>query len=84
MEGRMSVYEDVLYEVKDGVALVTLNRPDSLNAFTSAMGQGLKRALSPTAKCTRASRVRISGKGLRILWKSARPRLQVPDLREPR
>jgi enoyl-CoA hydratase/carnithine racemase len=42
----MSVYEDVIYEVKDGVAVVSLNRPDSLNAFTAAMGQGLKRAVA--------------------------------------
>ena len=42
----MSVYEDVLYEVKDGVAVVTLNRPQSLNAYTVAMGQSLKRAVA--------------------------------------
>lgn len=42
----MSVYEDVIYEAKDGVGVVTLNRPDSLNAFTTAMGQGLKRAVA--------------------------------------
>ena len=42
----MSVDEDVIYEVQDGVGVVTLNRPDSLNAFTAAMGQGLKRAVA--------------------------------------
>ena len=42
----MSVYEDVIYEAKDGVGVVTLNRPESLNAFTAAMGQGLKRAVA--------------------------------------
>jgi enoyl-CoA hydratase/carnithine racemase len=42
----MSVYEDVICEVKDGVAVISLNRPDSLNAFTAAMGQGLKRAVA--------------------------------------
>ena len=42
----MSTYEDVIYEVKEGVAVVSLNRPQSLNAFTTAMGQGLKRAVA--------------------------------------
>ncbi|MEK6246137.1 MAG: enoyl-CoA hydratase [Pseudomonadota bacterium] len=42
----MSAYEDVIYAVQHGVAVISLNRPDSLNAFTTAMGQGLKRAVA--------------------------------------
>ncbi|MCB0004678.1 MAG: enoyl-CoA hydratase/isomerase family protein, partial [Anaerolineae bacterium] len=30
-------YEHILYDVAGGVATITLNRPDSLNAFTTAM-----------------------------------------------
>ena len=37
--GPMSTYEDVLYEVKERVAVISLNRPDVLNAYTSAMGR---------------------------------------------
>lgn len=42
----MNTYEDVLYEVRDRVALVTLNRPEFLNAFTAAMGRGLQQAVA--------------------------------------
>jgi len=42
----MTSYEDVLYEVRDRVALITLNRPESLNAFTAAMGRGLQQAVA--------------------------------------
>ncbi len=34
-------YEQVLYDIQDGVAVITLNRPDKLNAFTGTMGEEL-------------------------------------------
>lgn len=42
----MSAYEDVLYEVRNKVAVVTLNRPDSLNAYTTAMGRSIEAAIA--------------------------------------
>jgi enoyl-CoA hydratase/carnithine racemase len=35
------VYEDILFEVTNGLAVITLNRPDRRNAFTGRMGQEL-------------------------------------------
>jgi enoyl-CoA hydratase/carnithine racemase len=39
-------YEHIAFDVDDGVALITLNRPDRLNAFTGRMGDELGRAYS--------------------------------------
>jgi len=43
-EGR--VYEQILYEVKDPLATITLNRPERLNAWTDRMGAEVKHALA--------------------------------------
>ena len=34
-------YEDIRFEVDAGVAVVTLHRPDALNAFSGRMGEEL-------------------------------------------
>ena len=38
-------YETILYEKRDGVATITLNRPEALNAFTAQMNRELLDAL---------------------------------------
>lgn len=39
-------YESILFTVEDGVARLTLNRPDKLNSFTSAMHAEVRDALA--------------------------------------
>ncbi|HZZ34094.1 MAG TPA: enoyl-CoA hydratase [Caulobacteraceae bacterium] len=38
-------YEQILYDVKDGVATITLNRPERLNAWTGRMHHEIKTAM---------------------------------------
>jgi len=42
----MSQYEDLLSEARDGVAVISLNRPKALNAYTAGMGHSLKQAVA--------------------------------------
>jgi len=58
-------YAEILYQVADGVAEVTLNRPDKLNAWTLSMGAEVEHALR-SADADPAARVMIvtgAGKG---------------------
>jgi enoyl-CoA hydratase/carnithine racemase len=40
------MYREILYEVKDPVATITLNRPERLNAWTDRMGDEVRHALA--------------------------------------
>lgn len=53
----------VLYETRGAVALVTLNRPQSLNSFTRAMHQALWAALDKVEADTSIRAVVITGAG---------------------
>ena len=37
--------DTILYETRNNIAYITLNRPDSLNAISRELGRGLREAL---------------------------------------
>jgi enoyl-CoA hydratase/carnithine racemase len=53
----------VLYEVKDRVATVTLNRPDRLNAFNTEMGTALRQAMQSAARDGEVRVIVLTGAG---------------------
>jgi len=59
----MSQYEDLLYEARDGVAVISLNRPQALNAYTAAMGQSLKRAIADAVADVAVRAIVLTGAG---------------------
>jgi len=56
-------YVDMRYEVRDRVALITLDRPEKLNALSQAMTEGLARALDAAQKDEGVRVVVITGAG---------------------
>jgi enoyl-CoA hydratase/carnithine racemase len=56
-------YEEVLYEVDDPVATITLNRPQALNAFTTRMGNELREALGEAERDPRVVGIILTGAG---------------------
>ncbi|NJN51124.1 MAG: crotonase [Gammaproteobacteria bacterium] len=56
-------YEQILYSVEDGVALVTLNRPEKLNAMTAQMGAEMGDAMAQADADDGVRAVVITGAG---------------------
>ena len=56
-------HEELLYEVKDRVATVTLNRPDKLNAWTTVMGREVRRAMDEAARDEAVRVIVLTGAG---------------------
>ncbi len=56
-------YETIEFEITDGVAVLTLNRPDSLNSFNTQMHGEVKDALKAVKKSKEARCLLITGNG---------------------
>ncbi|MEO8202388.1 MAG: enoyl-CoA hydratase [Betaproteobacteria bacterium] len=59
----MRTFEDVLYEVSDRVAVIRLNRPAVLNAFTAAMGESLRQAVAAAVADDGVRAIVLTGAG---------------------
>lgn len=57
------MFETILYEVRNGVAYLTLNRPDKLNAFTEQMNSEIQKALKQAAADDEVRCLVITGAG---------------------
>jgi enoyl-CoA hydratase/carnithine racemase len=55
--------DELLYDVRDGIAVVTLNRPDALNAWTPTMGEAYLEALDSAAADPQVRVVVVTGAG---------------------
>jgi enoyl-CoA hydratase/carnithine racemase len=55
--------ETVLYEVRDGVALITFNRPDRLNAWTAEMGTAYFDRLDEAVTDSAVGAIVVTGAG---------------------
>src|SRR5687768_18443410 len=56
-------FEHILYEVDQGVAAITLNRPDVLNSFNRAMALEVREALSAAGANAGVRAVLLAGAG---------------------
>lgn len=56
-------YEQILYEVEDGILTLTLNRPEKLNAFTAKMLEEMVDALDHADKDDEVRSIIITGSG---------------------
>jgi enoyl-CoA hydratase len=56
-------YEQILFQTADGVARITMNRPDAMNAITPAMLKELKAAVQAAAQAEEVSVIVLTGAG---------------------
>ena len=57
------MYSEILYEVADPIATITLNRPSALNAWTARMGVEVKHAVAAAEADKRVVAIVLTGAG---------------------
>jgi 2-(1,2-epoxy-1,2-dihydrophenyl)acetyl-CoA isomerase len=57
------MYETIRYEVNNGIAWLTLNRPDKLNAFTAQMNKEIQQAVKTAARDKMVGVIVLTGEG---------------------
>ena len=60
-------YEEIRYDVEDGVATITINRPDQLNALTDLTQAEIRHALGTVREQSRSYWYRANRRRSRIL-----------------
>jgi 2-(1,2-epoxy-1,2-dihydrophenyl)acetyl-CoA isomerase len=56
-------YENILFDQKDGIATITLNRPDKLNAYTTEMGDEVTHAFRAVQRDEETRVIILTGAG---------------------
>lgn len=57
------MYETLIYQLQEGIATITLNRPDRFNAFNNTLSAELQKALKEAAKDPAVRVVVLTGAG---------------------
>ena len=56
-------YQDILFDVSEGIATITMNRPDKLNAYTTEMGEEVVQAFRTVQRDPEVRAVILTGAG---------------------
>jgi enoyl-CoA hydratase/carnithine racemase len=56
-------YSTIRYEVQDGISLLTLSRPDAMNAFTTQMGEEMADAFDRSDADPSVRAMVVTGEG---------------------
>ena len=62
-EGSVVSYDEIVYEVSDRIATITLNRPEKLNAWTFKMESEYKRAMAEAEQSDEVRVIIVTGAG---------------------